>query len=754
MAMTPLDGQSAAAAILDGLFETAGEGIVLLDDQNRILRVNAEFLSMFGYEEFEVLGSDLDDLVVVPENRAQARDCTRRTWKGEKVFVEAVRNRKDGTPVVVSILSFPIRISGRSIVFGAIYRDISRSRALENSLRTLLDLEHEVAAVCREFIAESDFEKAVHFALARIGRLFEADEAFFHRWTNPDGRVDGASIWLREGRVPGKPVSQDLNIRDFPWWFGRLNIGDIFKISDPGLLPPEASAEKALLMGDSAFDVLVFPVRLENRPTGFIGVVNAKRSCLDDESSRRLLNIVAQVVGAALGRKRSEDALRESTRRYEALFDRSNDAVFILDLQGRHLAVNDRGVALLGYARHEIIGSDIRLTVDLAEQGAARERLMSLESGKILPIYERTFRRKDGTPLPVEINVALVRDEAGHPLHIQSIVRDISERKKTETTLRESEEKYRRLIDRANDGIIIIRAGRLVFSNSRFRALSGFDGAAFQDIALEDLLHPDEKNRVMENYRRRLSGEIVPSIYETVFRKADGTDLPVELNAGLIQYEDGPADLVFVRDVSDRKQTSERLIRAMKSSIAAMAAAMEKRDAYTAGHQNRVTELALAVAREMNLDAHRREGLQIAGLIHDIGKLSIPSEILSKPGRLTELEFRLIQTHPEAGYDILKSIEFPWPVADIVLQHHEKIDGSGYPRGLRGDTILLESRILSVADVVEAMSTHRPYRPSLGLEAAIAEIECGRGTYFDPLVVDACVRVLRREENRTLLAAE
>jgi len=746
--MIPRD--ETAAAILEGLFTTANEGIVLLDKHNRILRANPEFLGMFGYEESEVLGANLDDRVASPEKRSEAEEFSRRSQRGERIAVEAVRTRKNGTPIDVSILSFPIIFGGRAAGFGAIYLDISHSRSLENSLRMRLDLESEVGAICQEFISEPDFDKAVDFALERIGRLFDADKSFFLRWANPGGKIENFLFWLREGVAFGPPLPTDLNANNFPWWLDRLQSGEIFELADASSLPPEAVAEKTLLSGLDAAEMTVFPVFLENRPTGFIGVVNAKRRFLGDKTSLRLLNIAAQVIGSALGRKRVEDALRESTRRYEALFNHSNDGVFILDLQDHHLAVNERAASMLGYGPDELIGKSTRLVIDPAEQGNAEAKKKFLLSGEAPPLYERTFRKKDGTPLLVEINLSLVRDEEGRPLHIQSIVRDISGRKKSEAALRESEEKYRNLIDRANDGIVIIQDGCLIFTNPRILEMTGFTREISFGKPFTEFISAREVTRIAEFYRRRMAGDTPSPIYETLIRNADGTDLPVELNAGLISFEGRPADLIFIRDISERRLSSARLIQAMKNSIAAMAAAMEKRDPYTAGHQNRVTELALAIAREMKLDPIKVEGLHIAGLVHDIGKLSIPSEILSKPGRLTSLEFSLIQIHPEAGYDILKGIEFPWPVADIVLQHHEKIDGSGYPHGLKGEAILLESRILSVADVVEAMSTHRPYRPALGLSAALEEISNKRGTHFDPDVVDACIRALGRDENRAL----
>jgi PAS domain S-box-containing protein/putative nucleotidyltransferase with HDIG domain len=185
------------------------------------------------------------------------------------------------------------------------------------------------------------------------------------------------------------------------------------------------------------------------------------------------------------------------------------------------------------------------------------------------------------------------------------------------------------------------------------------------------------------------------------------------------------------------------LRKSLEDSIQAIAATVEMRDPYTSGHQKRVAELAMALAREMGLSEERIHGLHLAGVIHDLGKISVPAEILSKPGKLTPIEFMLIQGHAQAGYEILKDIDFPWPIATIVWQHHERVDGSGYPQGLKGGSILLESRITAVADIVEAMASHRPYRPALGIGVALQEIERGRGIQYDVAVADACLKLFR-----------
>ncbi|MCK4584308.1 HD-GYP domain-containing protein [candidate division WOR-3 bacterium] len=225
-----------------------------------------------------------------------------------------------------------------------------------------------------------------------------------------------------------------------------------------------------------------------------------------------------------------------------------------------------------------------------------------------------------------------------------------------------------------------------------------------------------------------------------------------------IRVKERTAELVYInkqmeREITDRKHVEDELKQSLETEqnilegiVKAMAIVVEARDPYTAGHQQRVAELACALAKEMSLSEKQIEGIRIAGLLHDIGKINIPSEILSKPGRLTEIEFSLIKNHPQISYDILKGIEFPWYVDKIVLQHHERLDGSGYPAGLRREDILIEAKILGVADVVEAMSSHRPYRAALGIDKALGEILEHRGVLYEPEVVNTCINLFAEKK--------
>ena len=242
-----------------------------------------------------------------------------------------------------------------------------------------------------------------------------------------------------------------------------------------------------------------------------------------------------------------------------------------------------------------------------------------------------------------------------------------------------------------------------------------------------------------------MQGDIVPGLLEMSIVRKDGTEVPIELTGASTTYRGKRTIVAYIRDITERRLSFEKLRRPLQGTIQAMAATVESRDPYTAGHQRRVTNIACAIAKEMGLSDDWIEGLYMAGMVHDIGKIYIPAEILSKPGSLNEIEFSMIKMHSQAGFDILKNIEFPWPVAQAVLQHHERLDGSGYPSGLLGDEIILEARIITVADVVEAISSHRPYRPAIGIDKALDEISGKRGILYDPKVVDTCLKLIKEK---------
>ncbi|MBW2045236.1 MAG: PAS domain S-box protein [Deltaproteobacteria bacterium] len=381
------------------------------------------------------------------------------------------------------------------------------------------------------------------------------------------------------------------------------------------------------------------------------------------------------------------------------------------------------------------------------------ERMSKVLAGEPVPeTVEYEIRGKGGRKFWVILNAKLVYQD-GMPKGAAVVVYDITERKMAELAVKESEEKYRLLVENANDGIFIAQDGKIKFPNPKTREILGYSAGELLQIPYIELIHPDDRALIAKRRNKKSTEQLSqPSTYSLRVIPRSGKQIWTQISSVPITWESRPATLNFVRDITlqkkaeqELKQSLAKLRRITGATIQAMVQTVEVRDPYTAGHQRRVGDLARAIATHMKLTPGQIDCIRMAGAIHDIGKISVPAEILSKPGSLTDLEFNLIKSHPSVGYDILKGIDFPWDIATIVLQHHEKLDGSGYPQGLSEENILPEARILVVADVVEAMASHRPYRPALGIERALEEISAKKGLLYDPDAVDTCIRLFKKK---------
>ncbi len=317
--------------------------------------------------------------------------------------------------------------------------------------------------------------------------------------------------------------------------------------------------------------------------------------------------------------------------------------------------------------------------------------------------------------------------------------------------LRESERKYRNILENIEDGYFEVdTAGNFTFFNDSTCRIIGYSGDELMGTNNRKYADDENAKKIFKVFSKVYKTGIPTRAFDWELIRKDGSKCSVEMVVSLISDSDKVIKGFrgIVRDITERKHSEEelnnsfiRLRAALGGTIQALAVTVETRDPYTAGHQRRVADLSRAIAKEMGLENNRIDGIRMAGIIHDIGKLMVPSETLSKPSMLSDIEYRLIKIHPLAGFNILKDIEFPWPIANIVLQHHERLNGSGYPSGLKGEEILLEARIIAVADVVEAIGSNRPYRPARGIDDALEEIRKNRGILFDDKAVDACLRL-------------
>ena len=454
--------------------------------------------------------------------------------------------------------------------------------------------------------------------------------------------------------------------------------------------------------------------------------------------------------------KLTEQALSRQREEYRTILDSVPIMIVYIDHDGRFMRINKAGANALGVSPKEAVGKtfDDFFPPDQAARLLARSReVMDTKIPVVGSIYQATLPSKKSIWTHTDIVPYL--DSMGNSIGSINVVMDITGRKAAEEAQRESEERFRNMANLLPQTIYETdEKGNFTFVNSRGVETFGYTEA---DIAaginvLQSII-PQDHGKAIENIKRRISGEQFPPNEYTAITQ-DGRTFPALIYASTIIKGSAYAGMRgMVIDITERKQLEQnlknsldRLHKTLNDAVVTMGAIVEMKDPYTAGHQLQVARLAAAIAQELGLPDEQVNIIRTTAAIHDIGKIYIPSDILAKPGKLGTLEVSIIRTHAQGSYDILKNIDFGGPVAQIALQHHERLNGSGYPHGLKGDEIMLEAKILAVSDVVEAMASHRPYRPSLGIDKALEEIRQNRGTLYDPSVVDACLKIFNQDD--------
>jgi PAS domain S-box-containing protein len=447
----------------------------------------------------------------------------------------------------------------------------------------------------------------------------------------------------------------------------------------------------------------------------------------------------------AAAQQRTADALEYN----RVLIESSPIGIITYKATGGAISVNNAAVKIVGGTVTQLASQNFREIeswktsglLSLGEQALATNRLADKE----IHIPCTTFGKE------VWIRARLVPFEFRSERHLLALLSDIHERHAVEEALADAKAMYRALVETQSVvGIFLVDEGKILYHNPRADEIFGYQPGELVGQPMKMYVVDEDWPATERAVRGVFSGEIPTLKVDFRGRRKDGGEVLISTHGTLSRHKDQSILIGVLLDVTEQKRAEQQiklhvaqLEAAFMHTVGVVTTLSEIRDPYTAGHERRVAEIAVAIGAELGFDARRQQGLRIAGSLHDVGKISIPSEILSKPGKLTAVEYLMVKGHPQTSYEILKNIEFPWPVAQVALQHHERMDGSGYPQGLKGEEILFEARIMSVADVVEAMSSHRPYRAGLGIDTALAEIERGRGSAYDPVVVDACLKLFR-----------
>lgn len=698
------------------LVETAFEGIWIMDAENRVTFANNRMMEMLGYSRDEVLGEPVSKFVDQEWLEKISSFIIENLREGVKEHLDVKLRHHDGRELWVIMTASPVFDKERRYAgsLGMVTDITARKQAEEGLSHAKATLEEQERFLANIFESIQDGISILdpEFNILRVNPAKERD----HAYALP---LMGKKCYeaFKEAKEPCPlcPVQRTLQTGQ----------------ADQEVVTARLAGKEGL----RHLNLLSFP--LIDRASGTItGVVEYAR------------DITEQV--------KAEEALRESEQRFRDISENAVEWIWEVDPEGKYTYSSPMVEKLLGYTPEEVLGKYFYDFFLPEEREELKDAVFAVFAAK-QPIRDFLNRnlRKNGKTIWLSTSGVPVLDAPGNLLGYRGADNDITASKQAEEALRQSEEKFRRTFDQSPIGAAIVSLDfRFQRVNAELCRITGYSEKELLARTFMDITHPDDLKPSMKLAQRLVAGRIDHYTVEKRYLRKDGSTVWVRMSARLIKDGAGKpfCYLPMIEDITAQKRADEnlrqsldRLQKVMGEIVQAMALTVETRDPYTAGHQRRVTLLAQAIAREMGLSKEQQEAIWVAGTLHDLGKIYVPAEILSRPGELSDSELAIVKTHSQKGHDILQHIEFPWPVAQIVKQHHERLDGSGYPDGLRDKEILLEARILAVADVVEAMASHRPYRAALGIDVALEDLSRNRGTLFDPQVVDACLKVFKEK---------
>ncbi|WP_052127884.1 HD domain-containing phosphohydrolase, partial [Acinetobacter sp. HR7] len=518
-------------------------------------------------------------------------------------------------------------------------------------------------------------------------------------------------------------------------------------------ISPEYRIWQQYLKQQQVQQVALTPLLLQGQFWGIVGLYTAGQIEFDQEQIQLLQNLskdfsfALERFSAEQRRQIAENHSQHMEQRFKQVFFQSPAPMQIISMPDeRIVAVNLAYENWLGYSLNDFQNREDwlkQVAPDPQQRQLMQQNwqvaLQMAKEGKQVQFPEITLIAKDGSQRIAQRTLTIVDND------IILAWADLTTIRQTEQALRDSEQRFRGMVEQTVVGIYVLRDNQYLYVNPSYAAMLGRSVSQIIGHNILEFTLATPETQAQEAPEDSNAPSIV------AFQHKNGQIREFALHSRHITWDDDlPAEIVMAQDITEQKQVQDQIARqleqleaTMYGTLQAVSTMVELRDPYTAGHERRVGLIASAIAKEMGWDEKRCLQMEEIGLVHDIGKISIPSEILTKPSCLTPLEMEMMKGHAQAGYEILKDVPFNIPIAEIISQHHERMDGSGYPKGLKGDEIYHEARVLTVADVIESMATHRPYRASLGTDVALAEILRGRGTIYDAEVCDAAVRLIR-----------
>jgi PAS domain S-box-containing protein/putative nucleotidyltransferase with HDIG domain len=697
------------------LLENAPDGVYMNDLEGNFLYGNRKCEEIIGYQRGELIGKNFLELNILPESSlARAAQLLQDNIDGKSTGPDELELiRKDGRHIPIEINTNIVPRKGRTVVL-AFVRDISERKQAEEALRESeayyrLLAEHTADTVWLMDKSLKPTYQSPSVEKLRGFTLQEIREMPLEQRLTPESLKLASELFFKElPRVEADPGYNPVHILDLEYY----------------------CKDGTTTWSENKFSVI------RDKNGKLVSILGEGRDITD--------------------RRRAEKALMKSEERFRDMASLLPQVIFEADEKGKFTFVNRQGLEIFGYSASEAAGMNVLETIIPQDRSRAMENIADRIKGQNSPPNEYTAIRKDGSTFPVTIYASpiMCNSRAG----MRGILIDITERKQTEAILRESEAKYRLLAENARDIIWTMDTNlQFTYMSPSVLRIRGYTAEEVMAQSLEEIFTPSSIEIALKAFEEELALESMEPKDLSRMRTLElehickgGSTVWVEINMSFLRDTDGQpiAILGVSRDITERKLAEEKLAKSYKSlrktlndSIETMVKIVEMRDPYTAGHQRKVADLATAIAEEMKFGENEIEQLKMAAIIHDIGKIYVPSDILNKPGKLSEIELQLIRSHSQYGHDIVTGMNCPCSVSQAILQHHERLDGSGYPNRLRGEDTLLEAKILAVADVVEAIASHRPYRPARGVNVALEEISKNKGKLYDPDVVDACLKL-------------